>query len=41
MRGTAKIDADFNLLAAAQNLARLGRLGLRHVFSGGWAVATA
>lgn len=41
MRGTTKIDADFNLLAAAANLARLGRLGLRRAFSGGWAVATA
>jgi hypothetical protein len=39
-RGTAKIDADFNLQAAAHNLARLGRLGLHHVL-GGWAVATA
>jgi hypothetical protein len=41
MRGTTKIDADFNLLAAAANLARLGRLGLHRVFGGGWAVATA
>jgi Transposase domain (DUF772). len=41
MRGNAKIDADFNLLAAAHNLARLGRLGLRRVFGGGWAVANA
>jgi hypothetical protein len=40
MRGTTKIDADFNLLAAAQNLARLARLGLRYLV-GGWAVATA
>ncbi len=39
-RGTDKIDADFNLQAAAHNLARLGRLGLRHIH-GGWAVATA
>lgn len=40
MRGKTKISADFNLLAAAHNLARLGRLGLHHA-SGGWAVATA
>jgi len=38
MRGKTKIAADFHLLAAAQNLARLGRLGLRYAF-GGWAVA--
>lgn len=40
MRGTTKIDFDFNLLAAAHNLARLARLGLRHAATG-WAVATA
>jgi hypothetical protein len=40
VRGTTKIDADFNLLAAAHNLARLARLGLRFA-STGWAVATA
>jgi hypothetical protein len=40
MRGTTKIDADFNLLAAARNLARLARLGL-HSIRAGWAVATA
>jgi hypothetical protein len=40
MRGKTKIAADFNLLAAAHNLARLGRLGLQYAF-GGWAVATA
>jgi Transposase DDE domain/Transposase domain (DUF772) len=39
MRGTTKIDADFNLLAAAHNLARLARLGL-HYASTGWAVVT-
>ncbi|MDQ6782609.1 MAG: transposase [Actinomycetota bacterium] len=39
MRGTRKIDADFNLLAAAVNLARLGVLGLRSTTSGGWACA--
>jgi hypothetical protein len=40
MRGTSKIDADFNLLAAAHNLARLARLGLRSAATG-WAVTTA
>jgi hypothetical protein len=39
VRGTARIDADFRLLAAATNLARLGVLGLRGTTSG-WAVAT-
>ncbi len=39
MRGTTKIDADFNLLAAAHNLARLARLRLRFAATG-WAVAT-
>lgn len=38
MRGTAKIAADFNLLAAAHNLARLAVLGLRSNPTG-WAVA--
>ncbi len=38
MRGTAKIDADFNLLAAAHNLARLALRGLRSTITG-WAVA--
>ncbi|MGI8807026.1 MAG: transposase, partial [Acidimicrobiales bacterium] len=37
VRGTRKIDADFNLLAAAVNLARLGVLGLRSTTAGGWA----
>lgn len=37
MRGTAKVDADFRLLAAATNLARLASLGLRSSASG-WAV---
>lgn len=37
MRGTTKIDADFNLLAAAHNLARLARLRPR--YTTGWAVA--
>ncbi|HEV2782931.1 MAG TPA: IS1182 family transposase [Actinophytocola sp.] len=39
MRGTTKIDADFNLLAAAHNLARLARLGLRFTATG-WVTAT-
>lgn len=39
VRGTHKIDADFNLLAAAHNLARLAVLGLRSTTTG-WAVAT-
>ena len=38
VRGTTKVDADFNLLAAATNLARLAVLGL-HSTSTGWAVA--
>jgi len=37
MRGTTKIDADFNLLAAAANLARLAILGV-HSTPTGWAV---
>lgn len=39
MRGTAKIDADFRLLAAAHNLARLATLGLRWSPTRGWATA--
>ena len=39
MRGTAKIDADFRLLAAATNLARLAVLGLRST-GAGWSAAT-
>jgi IS5 family transposase len=38
VRGTTKVDADFNLLAAATNLARLAVLGLRST-PRGWAVA--
>jgi hypothetical protein len=38
VRGTKKVDADFNLLAAAQNLARLAMLSL-HWTSTGWAAA--
>jgi hypothetical protein len=37
MRGTGRIAADFALLAAAVNLARLARLGLTHTRSG-WAL---
>lgn len=39
VRGRRKVDADFNLLAAAQNLARLATLGLRSTRTG-WAPAT-
>jgi hypothetical protein len=39
VRGLARVAADFNLLAAAVNLARLGVLGLRWTPSGGWAAA--
>lgn len=37
VRGTPKVDADFNLLAAAANVARLSVLGLRFTPTG-WAV---
>ena len=37
VRGTPKVDADFNLLAAATNMARLAVLGLRATPTG-WAV---
>ena len=40
MRGRDRIDADFNLLAAAHNLARLAVLGIRS-HTGGWAAAAA
>jgi hypothetical protein len=39
VRGTTKVDADFRLLAAATNLARLAILGL-HTTATGWTVAT-
>jgi len=39
VRGRARVDADFRLLAAATNLARLSVLGLRGT-ANGWAVAT-
>jgi Transposase DDE domain/Transposase domain (DUF772) len=37
VRGRPKVDADFNLLAAAANLARLAALGLRSTTTG-WAI---
>ncbi len=39
VRGTARVDADFRLLAAAVNLARVAVLGLRGTAQG-WAVAS-
>ena len=39
VRGRVKVAADFNLLAAAVNLARLGVLGLHLTRSDGWAAA--
>jgi Transposase DDE domain len=39
VRGLARVAADFNLLAAAVNLARLGVLGLHWTPSHGWAAA--
>lgn len=38
VRGTPKVDADFNLLAAATNLARLATLGIRST-PAGWVVS--
>ena len=38
VRGTARVDADFRLLAAAANLARMAVLGVRGTTQG-WAVA--
>lgn len=40
VRGTRKVDADFNLLAAAQNVARFGVLKLRFTPTIGWVAAT-
>jgi hypothetical protein len=40
MRGRTKIAADFSLLAAAVNLARLAVLGVMSAGSGNWTVAT-
>jgi hypothetical protein len=37
VRGTTKIGADFALLAAAANLARLAKLGLTSAADGTWA----
>jgi hypothetical protein len=39
VRGQPKVDADFNLLAAAANIARLAALGLCSTTTG-WAVTT-
>jgi len=41
VRGQTKVDADFALLAAAVNLARLAALGLTHRGGAGWAANTA
>jgi Transposase DDE domain len=41
VRGQTKVAADFSLLAAAVNLARLGVLGLTHPHNHGWATAQA
>jgi IS5 family transposase len=38
VRGTARVDGDFRLLAAAANLARLASLGLRSTTTG-WVIA--
>ncbi len=40
VRGHTKVNADFSLLAAAVNLARLATLGVTH-HTGGWAASTA
>ena len=40
VRGKPKVTADFNLLAAAVNLARLAAVGLAHDASG-WGLSTA
>lgn len=39
VRGRAKLAADFSLLAAAANIARLGVLGITSTDSGNWAIA--
>ena len=39
VRGRAKVAADFALLAAAVNIARLGVLGIMSTGSGNWAIA--
>jgi hypothetical protein len=38
VRGTLRVDADFRLLAAAANLARLAARGLHRTAAAGWAV---
>ncbi|HUW15536.1 MAG TPA: transposase, partial [Actinomycetes bacterium] len=40
VRGRSKVDTDFNLLAAALNVARLGVLGVRFDVAIGWAATT-
>ncbi|MGW2940061.1 IS1182 family transposase [Streptomyces sp. NPDC001156] len=40
VRGRAKVGADFSLLAAAVNVARLGVLGITSTGSGNWAICT-
>jgi hypothetical protein len=39
VRGQIRVGADFSLLSAAANLARLATLGVRSVPDGGWSVA--
>jgi hypothetical protein len=39
VRGKLRVAADFSLLSAAANLARLATLGTRSIAGGGWAVA--
>jgi len=41
VRGTTKVGADFSLLAAAVNLARLAILGITSTTRSGWSIATA
>jgi Transposase DDE domain len=41
VRGRAKVGADFSLLAAAVNLARLGMLGIASTVDGTWMAVTA
>ena len=41
VRGTTRVGADFALLAAAVNLARLGALGLRRATGQGWEIMPA
>jgi DDE family transposase len=41
VRGMTKVAADFSLLAAAVNVARLGALGLRRATGPGWPVVPA